>query len=140
MSTQENRAVVRRVVEEAQAAGNIALVDELFAPDFVDHSPLPGVLPTRDGVRGLFAALHVAFPDLTVTIHDQVAEGDKVVTRKTFAGTHGGEFLGVPATGRAVAFEVIDILRVVDGKVTDHWNVVDRLALLQQLGVVSSAS
>ena len=138
MTTDQNKALVRRLVEEAQAAGNLALVDELLAPDFIDHSPLPSVPPTRDGVRALFAALHAAFPDLQITIHEQLAEGDKVMTRKTFAGTHQGEFLGVPATGRPVQFDVIDILRVANGKLTEHRCLVDQLALLQQLGVVAA--
>lgn len=139
MTTEQNKALVRRLVEEAQAAGGLALVDELLTPDFVDHNPLPGVPPTRDGVRGLFAGLHIAFPDLQITIHEQLAEGDKVMTHKTFAGTHEGEFLGIPATGKAVKFDVIDILRVVDGQLTDHWNVVDQLSLMQQLGVIPRA-
>lgn len=139
MSIEQNKALVRRLVEEAQAAGKLVLVDELLAPDFVDHNPLPGIPPTRTGVKALFGALHAAFPDLQITIHEQLAEGDKVMTRKTFAGTHQGEFLGVPATGKAVRFDVIDILRVVNGKLTDHWNVVDQLALMQQLGVIPEA-
>jgi predicted ester cyclase len=77
-----------------------------------------------------------AFPDLHVTIHDQVAEGNKVVSRKTFHGTHQGELMGSPATGKQVAFDVIDILQLADGKITDHWVVVDQLGLMQQIGVI----
>ncbi len=99
-------------------------------------SALFGLPPTREGVKQLFTALRTAFPDLHATIHDQIAEGNRVVTRKTFYGTHQGELLGIPATGKQVAFEVIDILQLAGGKITDHWNVVDQLGLMQQLGVI----
>jgi steroid delta-isomerase-like uncharacterized protein len=136
MSAQSHLAAVRRLVEEGQEGGRLAVVDELFAPDFTDHRPLPGVTPDREGVKALFAALRAAFPDLRVTIEDQLADGQGVATRKTFHGTHRGPFLGVPATGRAVSFEVIDILRFKDGLIQDHWVVVDRLGLLGQLGAL----
>jgi steroid delta-isomerase-like uncharacterized protein len=133
MSTEANKTLVRRLVDEAQTEGRLEVVDELLADDFVDHSPLPGLPANRDGIRILFGALRAAFPDLRVTIDEQVAEGEKVVTRKTFRGTHGGEFLGAPASGRAVAFEVIDILSVRDGKIAEHRVVFDQLGLREQL-------
>jgi predicted ester cyclase len=102
----------------------------------VDHTPLPGVPPTRDGVKGFFAALKAAIPDLRIEILDQIAEGGGVATRKKFTGTHDGPFLGVPASGRTVDFEVIDILRSREGRITDHWVVVDQLGLLTQLGAM----
>jgi steroid delta-isomerase-like uncharacterized protein len=133
MSAEANKALVRRLVDEAQTEGKLEVVDELLADDFVDHTPLPGLPPTRDGVRILFGALRAAFPDLRVTIDEQVAEGESVWTRKTFRGTHGGEFMGAPPSGRPVAFEVIDILRVRDGKIAEHRVVFDQLALREQL-------
>lgn len=136
MSTDANKALVCRLVKEAQEGGELAVVDELLAEDFVDHSPLPGVPPTRDGVRALFAGLRAAFPDLRVTIHEQIAEGNQVVTRKTFEGTHGGAFMGIPATGNKIAFTVIDILTLRDGKIREHRLVLDQLHLLQQLGAI----
>lgn len=136
MSREANRLAVRRLVLEAQQGGNLDLVDELLAPDFVDHTPLPGVPPTRDGVKALFAGLRSAFPDLRVAIREQVAEGEKVVTRKTFTGTHEGPFLGIPATGRQVGFEAIDILTFRDGRITEHRVALDQLGLMTQLGVL----
>jgi steroid delta-isomerase-like uncharacterized protein len=136
MSVEQTKAIVRRVVDEAQSGHNLGVVDELFADDFVDHSVPPGLPANREGVKMQFAMFFSAFPDLHVVIHDQVAEGDRVVTRKTFHGTHRGDLMGIPPTGRAVAFDVIDILRVQDGKITDHWNVVDQLGLMRQLGVL----
>lgn len=136
MSTEENKALVRRFVEEAQSRGDISAVDQFLTPDFVDHSALLGLPPTREGVKQLFTMLRTALPDLHATIHDQVAEGNKVVTRKTLSGTHQGELMGIPATGKQVAIEVIDILQIAGGKITHHWTVVDQLAMMQQLGVI----
>ena len=136
MTYETNKALVQRLVDEAQSNGNLAVVDEILAADFVDHSPFDGVPPTRDGVRILFGALRAAFPDLHVTIHDQIAEGDKVVTRKSFAGTHRGSFMGIEPTGRPINFEVIDVLTIRDGKVAEHRLAMDRLTLLQQLGAI----
>jgi steroid delta-isomerase-like uncharacterized protein len=136
MSTERFKAIVKRLVMEAQQDGHLQVVDEILSPDFVDHTPLKGVPPTRDGVKILFAALQAAFPDLRVTIHDQVAEDDRVVTRKTLSGTHNGAFLGVPATGKPVAVDVIDVLRFSGDHVTDHWAAFDQLNLLVQMGAL----
>jgi steroid delta-isomerase-like uncharacterized protein len=130
----KNKGVMRRFVEEFQSGANESVAEELLAPDFVDHSPFPGVSPDRDGVKRLFAALHVAFPDLRATIHDQIAEGDRVATRKTLRGTHRGEFRGISPTGRAVTFDVIDFVRIEKGRIAEQWNVVDLMGLLQQIG------
>src|SRR6266446_7430580 len=105
---QDNKVLVRRFIDEAQNKGNFGVIDELCADDFVDHSPLPGLPPTREGIRILFGLLRAAFPDLRVVISEQIAEDERVVTRKTFVGTHGGEFLGLPPTGNHVEFEVVD--------------------------------
>ena len=133
MSAEANKAAVRRLVDEAQSRGDLSVVDELFAEDFVDHSPFPGVPATREGVKMLFGYLRSVFPDLRVRIDEQVADEGKVVTRKTFAGTHQGEFMGAAATGRPVSFEVIDILTFRDGKIAEHRVVFDQLSLRQQL-------
>ena len=136
MSVTDIKLLVRRFVEEAQSRGNLDILEEALASDFVNHSAPPGVPPTREGTRQLFAAMRSAFPDLTATIHDQIAEGDKVVTRKTLTGIHRGPFFGIPPTGRRVSFGVIDIVRVVDGRIVEHWNEVDQLGLLRQLGAI----
>ncbi len=118
----------------------MSVIDQVIAPDFVNHTAPPGVPPTREGGRQLMALFRAAFPDGHMTIEDMLAEGDKVVTRKTFHGTHQGEFMGIPPTGRQVAIQVIDIVRVVEGQVVEHWNAVDNLGLLQQLGVIPAPS
>jgi predicted ester cyclase len=93
----------------------------------------PGSAHDPEAGRDLFRALRTAFPDLTVAIDDMLAEGDKVVTRQTFSGTHSGEWLGVPATGRRVRWAVIDIVRLENGQLVDHWAVADFHGLIQQL-------
>ena len=138
--SEDIKAIYRRFVDRAQCQGKdsaLAAIDEMMHPDFVEHSGIfPQFPTTRDGMKQLFTALHTGFPDLRVTIHDQAAEGDKVWTHKTFYGTQKGEFLGIPPTGKEVSWEVIDIVRFVDGKPKDHWAVIDQLGLMQQLGVI----
>jgi predicted SnoaL-like aldol condensation-catalyzing enzyme len=138
-STNANAAVVRRFVDEYQGTGKEEVALELLAPDFVDRSPFGPFSPDREGVLGLFRMLRGGFPDLHAEIHDQLVDGDKVVTRKTFHGTHEGEFMGIATTGREVAWDVIDIVRVRDDLMVEHWNVVDALALMTQLGAVPGA-
>ncbi len=133
MSIEENKALVRRFVEEVQCQHNLAAVDELFAPDFVDHSSPDAV--GRAAVRQFFSMMFAAFPDMGFTIQQQIAEGDKVLTYKTFHGTHLGPFNGIAPTGRAVNIDVMDILTVASGKITEHWQVADYLSMMQQLGV-----
>lgn len=132
-----NKQIVQRLIREAQEGGNLAVVDELLAEDFVDHSPLPGLPPTREGVSMLFAGMRQAFPDLRVTIEEQIADEEKVATRKTFEGTHRAPFLGIEATGNPIRFEVIDILTVRGGKIREHRVVADLFTLMQQLGAVA---
>jgi len=131
--SETNKALVLRLIDEAQSNGRLEVVDELLADDFVDHTPLPGVPPTRDGVKMLFGYLRSAFPDLQVHVQEQIAEGEKVATRKVFEGTHRGEFLGVPPTERIISFEVIDILTFRGGKIAEHRVILDQAALQRQL-------
>ena len=136
MSTETNLTLVRRFVEEAQTRHNLAAVDDYMSPDFVDHCSPPGLPADREGVKMQFTMFFTALPDLQAIIHDQVADEHKVVTRKTLRGTHQGDLMGIPPTGKTVDIEVIDILAVTDGKITDHWNLVDQLGLLKQLGAL----
>jgi len=103
----------------------------------VDHAAAPGTPPGIAGVKAFHDAFHAAFSGLHADIHQQVAEDDMVVTRKTFRGTHTGDFMGIPPTGKEVELGVIDIVRIRDGQIAEHWNQLDQLGLLRQLGVVS---
>jgi predicted SnoaL-like aldol condensation-catalyzing enzyme len=128
------KAVVRRNTEEVQGRGNYALFDELFADDFLDHTPQPNCTPDKPGALGLYRALRAAFPDFHADIHWQRVDGDVVTTFKTYHGTHQGDFLGVAPTGRKIHFETVDAMRVQNGKITEHWGVANLFSLLQQLG------
>ena len=130
------RDVVRRFVDEYQTAASESAFAELLDPDVVDHSRPPGIAPGAPGVHQQFDGFRAAFPDFRATILDQIAEDDKVVTRKVFHGTHLGAFQGIQPTGRSVEIHLIDIVRVADGKIVEHWNCVDRLGLLAQLGAL----
>jgi len=135
MSEQINKEIVRRFVDEYQTGASETAFRELLDPDVVDHSLPPGIAPGAEGVKQQFDGFRAAFPDFRATILDQVAEGDLVVTRKVFHGTQQGELMGIPPSGREVEIHVIDIVRIRDGRISEHWNAVDRLGLMQQLGV-----
>ena len=113
------KAVVRRNTEEVQGGGNFEVFEELFADDFLDHTPQPGRTPDKAGARELYKVLRAAFPDFHADIHWQLADGDKVTTYKTYHGTHKGEFFGIAPTGRKIQFETVDVMRVRDGKITE---------------------
>ena len=133
-SAEAAKAVVRRNTEQVQGGGDFDLFDELFADDFVDHTPQPGTTPDKEGVRLLYTRLREAFPDFRPEIGWQTVDGDLVTTYKVYYGTHLGAFLGVAPTGRAIHFETVDAMRVRDGKITDHWGVANLLGLMTQLG------
>jgi predicted ester cyclase len=135
----DNKEIVRRFVDEYQTGCSESAFAELLDPDVLDHSRPPGSAPGAEGVRQQFEGFRAAFPDFRATILDQIAEGDRVVTRKVFHGTHEGELWGIPPTGREVEINLIDIVRVADGRIVEHWNQVDRMGLMQQLGVVEGA-
>lgn len=135
-SSAEAKAIVRRNTEEVQGKGDFVLFDQLFADDFVDHTPQPNMVPDKEGVRGLYRGLREAFPDFHAVIHWQAAEGDLVTTFKTYHGTHTGTFLGIPPTGRKIQFETVDAMRVRNGKISEHWGVANLYSLLQQLGAL----
>ena len=136
MSTEDNKALVRRFYGEIFKQGKLEGADEIMAADHVFY--LSGMPPVRglEAWKQLASVYFAAFPDLQATIEDLVAEGDKVVARLTFSGTHQGEFQGIPATGKQFKVTGIDIHRVASGKIQEHWDEADNLGMLQQLGVV----
>jgi steroid delta-isomerase-like uncharacterized protein len=134
----EAKAVVRRNTEEVQGKGNFDVFEELFGEDFVDHTPQPNMTPDKKGVRSLYKALRMSFPDFHAVIHWQTADGEIVTTFKTYYGTHQGTFLGVAPTGRKIHFEAVDAMRVHEGKIIEHWGVANLYSLMQQLGALPS--
>lgn len=131
------KAIIRRNTEEVQGGGDWTLFDQLFADDFYDHTPQPGGTRDKAGVLVLYKRLREAFPDFTPEIHWQRADGDVVTTYKTYHGTHRGDFLGVAGTGIRVSFETVDAMRVVDGRITEHWGVANLYSVMQQLGAIA---
>ncbi|HZP75081.1 MAG TPA: ester cyclase [Pseudolabrys sp.] len=135
MSTlDDNKKLYLRLADEVLSKKNLAVVDELIAEDFVEHV---GGQPRRVGTEGFKAARtrrNLAFPDWKVTVDDVLAEGDKVVARARGQGTHRGEYMGIPPTGKVVTVGWIAIYRVANGKLAEHWQHIDELGLRQQLG------
>jgi predicted ester cyclase len=136
MSAQENKASVRRLYEEAISQKKPEVFDEIMSPDIIDHAAFPDQAPGLEGFKGAFALVLSAFPDYQSTVEDQIAEGDKVVTRFSSQGTHQGEFMGIAPTGNRVRLTGIDIDRVVEGKIVEHWSEADLLGMMTQLGVI----
>jgi predicted ester cyclase len=132
----EPKTVVRRFVDEYQTGADDRAFAELLHPDVVDHSRPAGIAPGAEGVRQQFEDFRAAFDGFSAQILDLIADGDKVVTRKLFRGTHNGNFQGIEPTGADVEIHVIDIVRVQDSRIVEHWNCVDRAGLLTQLGAM----
>ena len=136
MSTEEGTAVVRRFLDEAISKGNMAALDEMCAPDLVWHGGSVGEFRSLEEFKQGVGPFFSAFPDLRVTADDVLREGDKVVCRYTWAGTHTGDFFGVAATGRQVTVGGISIYRVAGGKIVEEWWLEDLLGLMHQLGAI----
>jgi steroid delta-isomerase-like uncharacterized protein len=132
-----DHAATARHMFELITAGDIDGFAEHLADDFVEHESLPGLAPRKDGVKVFFGMQRAAFPDLRMDAEDVIAGGDKVVTRVRYTGTNKGAFMGMPATGKGVDVQLIDIMRFGDdGRVHEHWGVMDQMTLMQQLGLV----
>lgn len=137
---EDNKQFMQQFVEEAINKKNLDAIDELVAEDFVEHVPFPGQGPGREGLRQVLATFLSAFPDIRWTLEEQIAEGEKVVSRFTMTGTHRGDFLGIPPTGKSVNIwgVVIDVVR--DGKFAESRIIMDTLGLMQQLGMIPMPS
>jgi steroid delta-isomerase-like uncharacterized protein len=130
----DNAATLRGMFDRMNAGDVEGFVAQL-ADDFVEHEELPPFPPTKEGVRAFFEMFRAAFPDLRMHAEDLLTDGDKVVARVRFTGTHEGEFMGMPATGKSIGVEAIDIVRFGDdGLARDHWGVMDAMGMMQQLG------
>jgi predicted ester cyclase len=139
MTVEQNRAAYERFCHEVLLRGNVDAIDDLVDPSVVSHSPFPGQAPGRKGFKDAFAQFRAAFADLEISIRDMVAGGDKVVGYFTVKGVHSGDFMGISATGKTVAYEEMVIVRFANGKIVEHWSVADTLAMMQSLGAVREA-
>ena len=135
--TDEAKAIRRRY-HDAWNDGDTDALDGIMTPDVVNHSPLPGQAAGVEGFKQALTWMRSGVPDLRITIDSAVAEGDRVSTRWTGTGTHSGELMGIPATGKAVTVSGIDICRISDGRIAEYWQELDTLSMLQQLGVIPS--
>ena len=133
MSSEQNKEMFRRVIEEALNGGNYDVLDDIFAPGYQEHQF--GIKPTVQGMKEDFQFLRTAFPDLHLTIEDMAADGDTVWGRMVATGTNLGPFMG-PPTGKRIQITVIDILRFENGRAVDHWGSPDRFAAIAQLGLL----
>ncbi len=135
--SEEFKAMAARIPLEVFNQGRVEVIDEIVHPEFVDHgAPLPGISHDREGLKAMVAALRGAFPDLSNTVTHMIAEGDLVAQHVTTAGTMRGEMAGMPPSGKQATWEAIHIVRFRDGKIAEHWVVVDQLGMFQQLGFV----
>ena len=136
MSTQANKELVR-CYQEAHNANDLDALDEIVAADLITHNQMPGVPSGLEGGKMVHGIAVAAFPDFRADIEDLIAEGDKVVARLTFRGTHsGGAFMGIPASGKQFVFSAMAIFRIEGGKIVEHWGEEDSLGWLQQLGAM----
>ena len=136
--TTEMTKTVERIPLEVFNNDNFGLIDELVSTNFVEHTAQLGFAPTREGFKAAAIALKKAFPDLRYTIEDSIESGDRIVQRVTARGTMQHEYMGMRATGKPATWTEIHIGRVVNGRLTEHWGVIDQMSMLTQLGVIES--
>lgn len=139
MSTERNKAIVRRILTEGISSKDLSAFDELLDPVYINYD-LPAPAPGPEGFKQVIAMFQAAFPDLRVTVEEELADGDKVVTRGLLTGTHQGDFMGIPPTGKQVRIGYIDIWRIANGKAVENWVRMDQMSLMQQLGVVPGSA
>jgi len=133
--SEKMKASARRFFQEVVSEGRLDVISELVADDFVEHEAMPGAPEGREAVAWFVTAFRSAVPDLSVALDDLIVEGDKLVARSTWSGTHQGELFGMPPTGKAFAMNVIDIVRFEGDTVVEHWGVSDVAGMMQQVGL-----
>jgi steroid delta-isomerase-like uncharacterized protein len=137
---EENKVAFLRTYEELFNQGNLAVADEVIAPEFVNHEAPPGHTPGPESMRAVAGMLRTAFPDLHFTIEELIAEGDLVAGRVTMRGTHEGPFMSMPPTGRRLEQAQMHFVRFKDGKAVEHWGVRDDVSMLRQIGLMPEPS
>lgn len=139
-TAEQNRAAYERFCREVLTRGQLEVIDELVADSVRSHSPFPGQAPGREGFKQAFAQFRSAFSDIRITTHNLVAGEDRVVGHFSVRAVQSGDFMGIPATGKAVSYDEMVIVRFEAGKIVEHWSVADTLAMMQTLGVVADVS
>jgi steroid delta-isomerase-like uncharacterized protein len=125
---------------EVMSNGKLEVIDELCAPDYVEHDPFPGTSADLAGLKDSIGVIRAAFPDIEVTPDDMVLEGDRLAVRSTMRATHEGDFMGMPASGKKVEVSNYDFVRFENDQAVEHWGVIDSAALMEQIGAVPAAS
>ena len=136
MSTERNKANMSRLMKDLFARGEMDVADELVMPDFIEHSAVPGLPDGIPGLKAVAQMIRAGFPDFNITVEDAIAEGDRVVLRLTEEGTQTGAVFGVPPSGRKARWSAIHIIRMEDGKMAEHWDVIDLMSMMRQIGGV----
>lgn len=136
-ASENGRTIARRFTEDIWDKRQLDVTEEIMASDFVDHDPVSGQKAGRDGYKEMVGLFLAAFPDLRVKNEDVIVEEDKVVLRWTAHGTHNGQLMNIPATGKQVTLKGIDIVRIENGRIVERWGEFDALGMLSQLGVIS---
>ena len=137
--SESNKTLIRRIADEAISKGNFGVLDETLGPDYVYREPTVGEKKGKNGLRELITMYRTAFPDLKMTVEEQAAEGDKVFTRWTATGTHRGELMGVPPSGKQCRVQGMVVSRIVNGKVVEDREIYDTLGMLRQIGALPTA-
>ena len=140
MQESGNHTVVDRFIEEVINQGRLEVADEIVAEDFIELDPLPGQRQGREGLKEVIGMMRTAFPDIHWVAEESICSGEKVVTRFTWTGSHRGPFMGIPATGKSVAVKGVVIDLLAEGRMKESRILMDSLGMLQQLGVIPSAS
>jgi len=135
MST-DHKALAKRFNDEVFTQGKVEVIDELVADDYVEHQEFPGLEPTKDGLKKFVQFFHAAFSDIKVETLSVCEDGDELWVHSMFTGTHTGDFVGVPPTGRTVTMAMMDRVKVRDDQAVEHWGVSDDLGMMTQLGVI----
>jgi steroid delta-isomerase-like uncharacterized protein len=134
------KQIAQRWFAEVMNEGKEETIDELCAESFVEHDPLPGTSPDRQGIHDFVKQVRAAFPDIEMTADDILAEGDRLAVRSTMRGTHQGEFMGIPASGKKVEVSNYDFVRFENDQVVEHWGTIDSAALMEQIGAVPAGA
>ena len=136
MSNERNKANMSRLMIDLFVKGDFSVVDELVAPDFVEHSAAPGMPGGIAGLKAVAQMIRAGFPDFDISVDDAVAEADRVVLRLTEMGTQTGFVFGIPPSGRKAKWSAIHIIRMEDGKMAEHWDVIDLMGMMRQIGAL----
>jgi predicted ester cyclase len=139
-SHEQMKAIYQRMVDDVVNQGKFEVVDELFAPEYVDHAAPPGAPGGLEGVKAIFGMFRSAFPDVKFTIDEMVADGDIVATRVHGEGTQNGPFMGQAPTGKHAVWRSVGFFRVKDDKIVEHWGIPDLFGLMIQLGFIPEPS